>query len=193
MRRANAPRPRAGVGRRPAGPPQGCARPRPPRTCPRPRAPPRWLVPRRFVSRRFAPARATNRPPASRRRPLPRSAGRSNRRSPLPHLVQTQLEGLHRREVAQLKESGSARQPLVDRHGVREAGMPGDVKERPERRKPDQLGLGQLDVVLGRLGSNRLPYQPATPALPTAPLTAPSPFQAEAATIRSSPTMAPTW
>src|SRR5450759_486136 len=127
-----------------------------------------WAEPRRrppaSVASDNAPStRSPARPAASARESTravpalgdaPLIASRSSRR------FQPQLQGLHRREVAQLQEPGGTFQPLQLREPGRYTGVIRHVQQRPDRRQADKLGLGQVDAVLGGLGSDRLPDDP---------------------------------
>ena len=89
--------------------------------------------------------------------PLTRRSGRPVRG------LEPQLQGLHRREVAQPQVGGGARQPALDRVLGRRAGAVGDGEERGQRREADQLGFGELDAVLGGDVADACP-RPATAA-----------------------------
>ena len=90
--------------------------------------------------------------------------GRQLTRSAAPSVgpggLEPELERLHRREVAQAQVGGRGGEPPLDRVVGGGAGAVGDGEERRQRRQPDELGLGEVDAVLGRDVADGLPDQP---------------------------------
>ena len=150
---------------------------------PRPRRPGRWDRPGRSARRRpTSPCAAPRRTPALEgddlgcsddRRPgvgspvRPPSMTRNGPPTRQPAVrcagggLEPQLQGLHRREVAQLEVGRRRRQPSLDRVLGRRAGAVGDGQEGGQRGEADELRFGQGDAILGGELADRCP-RPAT-------------------------------
>ena len=90
-----------------------------------------------------------------------RAAGSRRRPAAARGGLESQLEGLQR---ARSRAAGGTPAAAASRRSTgslgRRAGAVGDGEEGGQRREPDELGLGELDAVLGGELADRLPDQP---------------------------------
>src|SRR4051812_10370954 len=131
------------------------------------RATPPWAAPRRTPPSRVTTSLAPTtsrpgvgspvRPPSMTRNGPPVT---SAARALAGGLLEADLEGLGRGEVAQLQIGRRRGQTSFDRVLARRAGVVRDGQERGGGREPDELRLGEGDAVFGRQLADAVPDEP---------------------------------